>query len=86
MKKLPVLTVFCPPVMPTAEMSGSLRTTSASATMRAFIDLNDASCADSAVPNTKPVSCWGKKPFGMITNSTTVVSTVSRNTHSVRNW
>ena len=34
----------------------------------------------------KPVSCCGKKPFGMTMYSTTVAATVARNTHSVMNW
>ncbi len=54
--------------------------------MRAFIDAKDASCADSAKPEMKPVSCCGKKPFGMIANSTPVAATVAMNTISVMNW
>ena len=44
---------------------------------------DELSCADSAKPEMKPVSCCGKKPLGMTTNSATVAAIVSRNTPSV---
>ncbi len=34
----------------------------------------------------KPVSCCGKNPFGIITNSATVAASVAKNTISVMNW
>ena len=86
MKKLPVLKVDELPFMPKPVMSGSRRTTSASSSMREFIEAKEASCADSAKPEMKPVSCCGKKPLGMIANSTPVATSVAMKTHSVMNW
>ena len=43
----------------------------------------EMSCAASVTPRMSPVSCSGKKPFGMITNSQTVSATVPSMTISV---
>ncbi len=86
MKKLPVLNCDELPNMPMPLTSGSWRTTSANSTMRRFIDSNDESCDDCALPKMKPVSCCGKKPLGMTMNSATVAASVARNTSSVGNW
>ena len=49
--------------------------------------LEELSCADSAKPEMKPVSCCGKNPLGMSTNSATVAARVATNTASVmRSW
>ncbi len=86
MKKLPVLNCEELPNIATPVTSGSCRMTSANCTWRRFIASNDESCVDCALPKMKPVSCCGKKPLGMTTNSTTVRASVAKNTIRVMNW
>ncbi len=78
-----MLAVVCPAGIAKPATSGSCRTMSAICSMRPVIALNDESCDDSTKPNTKPVSCCGKKPFGIQTNIRTVSASVAKNTASV---
>jgi len=46
-------------------MFGSWATTALSASVRAFIAGNEMSCGACEPPPAEPVSCCGKRPFGI---------------------
>ena len=83
MKKLVLLKVLPPSVKPTLITAGSWRTMSAIVLERSLIAANEMSCAPSAIPAMKPVSCCGKKPLGMKTYSATVVTSVATKITSI---
>ena len=68
----PLLIVEVEPPAPIAiaivATAGSLATMAPSASCLRIMSANEMSWAASEVPVMKPVSCCGKKPFGMITN------------------
>ena len=49
------------------------------------MELNDTVCGASDTPRITPVSCTGKNPFGMMTNSQIVTPSVAIATSSVMN-
>ena len=51
--------------MPNAAMSGSCASSSATLRCSRFISAGETSCAASMMPMIRPVSCVGKKPFGI---------------------
>ena len=68
MKKRAVLSVLPLPEPkndPNAAMSGSFDSTVATSRCSRFISAGETSCAASMMPVISPVSCVGKKPFGI---------------------
>ena len=67
----PLLSVVLVPSMPMKDerlsTAGSFRITRASACCRSAIAANETVCGASEMPRMTPVSCTGKKPFGMTT-------------------
>ncbi len=58
-----------PPIdIATLATSGSAWITAPTAFCRSSMAANEMSCPPSVMPTIRPVSCCGKKPFGMITN------------------
>ena len=57
--------------------------TSASACCRSAIAANETDCAASETPRMTPVSCTGKKPFGITTYRRIVATSVAIATTSV---
>src|SRR4030088_485525 len=58
-----------PPMnIPTCSTAGSFSTISPSACWCFIMAAGEASCPASDMPVSRPISCCGKKPFGMITN------------------
>ncbi len=87
MFRRPVLSVGLMLPLPTKAAtlatSGSWRTASLSAIVRAFIAGNEMLASASATPTITPVSCCGSRPLGMATNNRPVASSVRPNTVSV---
>ena len=82
MKKRAVLSVLPlpePKKVPKPAMSGSFDSTVATSRCSRFISCGETSCAASMMPLIRPVSCVGKKPFGIATNSTPVSAMVAKN-------
>ena len=67
----PLFSVVLVPSMPMNDerlsTAGSFRMTRASACCRSAIAGNETVCGASETPRITPVSCTGKKPFGMTT-------------------
>ncbi len=67
----PLLSVVFVPSTPMNDdrlsTAGSFRITRASACCRSAIAAKDTVCGASEMPRITPVSCTGKKPFGMTT-------------------
>ena len=66
-------------------MSSSFATRSAMVCMRSAIAAYEMSGAASVTPAMSPLSCWGKKPFGIRTYRMTVIAIVASITSSTRN-
>ncbi len=64
-------------------MAGSAMTILFSRCCRRVISSKETSCAASLMPMNSPVSCVGKKPFGITMKSPTLVATVAMKTISV---
>ncbi len=80
----------CPPdPAPTDEVSAATAGSSSTSWFTCFcrrdIASNETSCAASVMAMMMPVSCGGKNPLGMMTNSTPVVARMAKNTISVMN-
>ena len=72
-----VVVPVAPICEPTEATAGSFWITPITASMRPSIAGKEMLWAASAIAMIIPVSCCGKKPFGMITNRVTVTATVA---------
>ena len=85
-KTFPPLLAPPPPVKPmTFATAGSFLITASAFWMESFITGKDASCGPCMPPESVPVSCWGKKPFGIFRTMATLSAMVKKRTVSVRN-